>query len=220
MGKLKDEPAFSIGACETGIFCFAQSCCIINLKIKKNVDYPHRHIFRIRTADNDSTLELSHVAQAECPFYPWPAHPPLLSELGQVFAVQRLKLYHLGNWQIFFARTNTGKAMLRRILQMVSFWCDKVNSEAFVWLKRLVYGGKYRPILVCFLDRDAPFITLYVAGGRGFLFLATGCVWIGKRPAILSYPGRNIERTLCGVASASHEMLTVFDWLMLLVSGV
>lgn len=57
--------------------------------------------------------------------------------------------------------------MLRRILQMVSFCCNNVNSVALVWLK-VVNVGRYRPILVCFHGGDAPFITRYVAVGRDF----------------------------------------------------
>ena len=87
-----------------------------------------------------------------------------------MFVEQRRKLCVLGktDWD-FRVRTNGVEAMLRRILQMVSFWCDNVHRVAFCKLKRVVYLGRARPILVyVFYGGYALFITQCAAGGRGF----------------------------------------------------
>ena len=68
----------------------------------------------------------------------------------------------------FRVGTNKAEAMLRRILQMVSVWFNKVSRIAFVGLNRAVFLGRHRPILVYFHGGDARFTKQRVVGGRGF----------------------------------------------------
>lgn len=81
---------------------------------------------------------------------------------------------------IFVCGQTTVEAMLRRILQMVSSWSNEVNRIAFVWLKRAVFLGRRRPILVCFHGGGAPFLAQCVAGGRGFRCSPAGVHRLGN----------------------------------------
>lgn len=96
--------------------------------------------------------------------------------------------------------------MLRRILQMVSLWCDNVHRVAFCKLKRVVYLGRARPILVyVFYGGYAPFITQSVADGRGFCLFQQGFLVWKKKSVTPSDRSEHIKRSLCGIDTASHK---------------
>lgn len=82
----------------------------------------------------------------------------------------------------FCVRTSTVETMLRRILQMVSFWGDRVNRIAFVWLNRVVFLGRHGAYPCLFSWWNARFKSPCVAGGRGSYVPPNGRYSFGKVP--------------------------------------
>ena len=119
-----------------------------------------------------------------------------------MFVVQRRKLC-IGKTGWIVSGTNTTEAMLRRILQMVSLWCHKVNRIAFVSLNDSFFLEDTGLSLSVFTAWTHLLQHSVLRVGGVFVFSQREFPeW--KESATLSDSSEHIERSLCGVETASH----------------